>query len=67
MKSDISSKLKKYRTKRGLTQEQLGHEAGLTKDYISKIERGEVLSPSFDTVEKIVKALQIDLNDLSSN
>jgi len=40
----------------GLSQEELGEQSGLTRNYIGMIERGET-SPTLDAVEAIALAL----------
>ena len=51
------------RTKLGISQEELGFKAGLNKNSIGGIERGENV-PSIDTLEKIANALEISIVDL---
>lgn len=50
--------LRKLRKETGLTQEQLGLEAGLQRNFISTLELGEK-EPSLTTVFKIAEALKI--------
>lgn len=50
--------LKKARIKANLTQEELADRAGLHKNYYARVERGEE-NPSYETIEKIVKALKV--------
>jgi len=50
--------IRKVRTKADLTQEQLAERAGLHKNYYARVERGEE-NPSYETIEKIVKALKV--------
>ena len=40
--SEIGKQIKKYRTAKGLTQEQLGELVGVTTQAVSKWERGSV-------------------------
>ena len=51
------------REKRGLTQEALGFETGVHRNYIGGIERGE-RSPSFAAVVMLADALDVSLADL---
>ncbi len=46
------------RTKAGLTQQQIADKAKMHVNYYARIERGEE-NPSFDTLEKIIKALGV--------
>ena len=54
----IAAKLRKTRQDKGLTQEDVATKAGLSTNYYARIERAEV-TPSVDTLEKLVKALKI--------
>ena len=55
----FASNLKRYRTERGLSQEEFAGIAGLHRTYISAIER-EKRSISIDNIEKIAIALELD-------
>lgn len=51
--------LQQARKDRGLTQEQLEAESGVSQAAISSIERGLVTNPAFSTVLKLAKALGV--------
>ena len=51
------------RNKIGISQEELGFRADISKTQIGLIERGES-SPTIDTLNKIANALNITLVDL---
>ena len=55
---------KKRRKEKGLTQIQVAQKAGVYVNTYAKIERGEQ-EPSFPTVKKLAKALDIDLSDIA--
>lgn len=55
--------IKKYRKRKGLTQEALSGLAGLDRTHYSKIERG-LRSPSLDSIFKIATALNIQPHEL---
>lgn len=59
----VGLKIKLLRNKIGISQEELGFRADISKTQIGLIERGES-SPTIDTLEKIAKALEITLVDL---
>jgi transcriptional regulator with XRE-family HTH domain len=61
----FGSMLKAERLKRSLSQEALAELSGLSRNYVSSIERGMV-SPSLGTLEKLAKALGISLTKLIS-
>lgn len=54
----IQNNIKKYRNKRGLTQDKLSEMAGISCDYLSEIERGKKI-PSFKRFIAIADALDI--------
>lgn len=56
-------RLRTLRKSRGLTQEQLGRLAKIDYKHIGGIERGEH-APSFDAIEKLVKVLQVEYQQL---
>ena len=56
LSSKIGIKIKLLRTKNNLSQEDLAFSAGLNKNSIGAIERGES-SPTIDTLDKIARAL----------
>lgn len=51
-------RLRKERKAAKLTQAELAKLSRVTQGCISKMERGELLKPSYDTLEKLAKALQ---------
>lgn len=55
--------LRAWRTARGLRQEQLATQAGLSRVYVSKVENSSA-SVSIDSMEKLAGALQIDISEL---
>lgn len=55
--------LKRWREKRGLTQEALAHEAGITTSYASQVERGKKV-PSLTVVLKFCRALECTPGEL---
>ncbi len=54
----IQNNIKKYRNKRGLTQDKLSEIAGISCDYLSEIERGKKI-PSLKRFIAIADALDI--------
>ena len=55
--------LKRWRDKRGLTQEQLAHDAGITTSYANQVENGKKV-PTLTVVLKLSLALEILPADL---
>jgi len=58
--------LKRWREKRGLTQEALAHEAGITSSYAGQVERGMKV-PSLTVVLKLCRALDCTPGELLSD
>lgn len=56
----LKENLKKFRRNQSLTQKQLAEKSGLSFSMVSKLESGEQTNPSFETLEKIAKALDIN-------
>jgi transcriptional regulator with XRE-family HTH domain len=58
-------RLQDRRVKRGLSQEELAHQSGLHRTYISQIERG-LKSPTLATIYAIAFAIEEDAGTLIS-
>jgi transcriptional regulator with XRE-family HTH domain len=61
----LAATLRRLRTERGETQEDLAHRAGLTVAAFARIERGHA-NPTWTTVTRIAGALEISLADLGA-
>lgn len=59
----VGKEIKKYRELNNLTQEELSEKIGLTRNYISLLERG-TKTPRLETLIKIANALKISANTL---
>jgi transcriptional regulator with XRE-family HTH domain len=60
----LATLLKRLREERGITQEQLAFDAGITASALSRIERG-LNSPGWMTVKRIIAALDVTLIELA--
>lgn len=58
-----ASSLKAERARRSMTQEQLAESIGVSKDAVTRWERGECVM-SFETAYRIAKALNCPISDL---
>ena len=58
-----SERIRYYRKKAGLTQDQLAHKLGITQGTITQYENGR-RTPKFETLQKIANAIGCDLFDL---
>ncbi len=59
----IAVNLKRLRKQRGLSQEQLGEVADFHRTYVSQLER-RLTNVSIDGLERLAKALSVDVRDL---
>jgi len=62
--SIIAKNIKKYREKKGISQDKLSKLASITLHTITKIESGATLDPRIETVKKIADALGVSIDDL---
>jgi transcriptional regulator with XRE-family HTH domain len=62
-RSLLAWNLRRWRVKRGLSQEQLAVDANVNRTYVSGVER-EIENPTIEVLERLAKALSIDLADL---
>jgi transcriptional regulator with XRE-family HTH domain len=58
--------LRRWRVNRDLSQEQLAVDARVNRTYVSSVERA-VENPTIEVLERLAKALSIDLTDLLVN
>jgi len=61
--SVIGERIREFRTKQNLSQEELAFAAGIHSAYIGKVERGEKC-PTIETLYKISIGLKLPLNRL---
>ena len=59
----FGKRVRELRKQKGYLQERLADRAGLHRTYIGSIERGEQ-NVSIDNIEKIAKALQLEVFNL---
>jgi len=62
--STIAKNIKKYREKKGISQDKLSKLANITLHTITKIESGATPDPRIETVKKIADALGVGIDDL---
>ena len=60
----LGIKIKELRTKTGFSQDELARKADVAYTTLTKIETGVIKSPSVFVVEKIAKALKVDIENL---
>lgn len=59
----LGENIRQYRKALDVSQEELAHQAGLDRTYVSGLERGE-RNPTILSSLKIAKALDVELCDL---
>ena len=55
----LAKNMRRLRAVRELSQEELAHESGINRTYLSSVERSE-RNVSIDNIERIAKALRIE-------
>ena len=61
----IAKNIKKARKERGISQDKLSKLADVAYNTIIKIESGAIQNPTIETMQKIAKALGVNLDDLT--
>jgi transcriptional regulator with XRE-family HTH domain len=64
MAEDIGIRVRRWRKRRRMTQQELADAAGISQTYISQIENCQRTLRILETVERIAAALQIEARDL---
>ena len=60
---NFGANLKKLRSQRGISQEELSYQADLDISQIGRIERGKV-NTSICVIQRIAKALEVEIKEL---
>lgn len=60
----LSGNIRKFRKKKGFSQEKLARLADISLNTLTKIESGFSREPTITTILKIAKALDIGIDDL---
>ena len=60
----LARNLKKLREKKWLSQDRLAKFADVANNTIIKIEQGENINPTLDTLKKMAKALDVSVDEL---
>lgn len=63
VKSQFGASLRRLREKRGYSQEELAERAGLHRNYVGGVERGE-RNVALENIVKLAKALAVGPKDL---
>ena len=63
IRARLSHNMRRLRLSKGWSQEELAHQAGLHRTYISDLERG-ARNPTIEVVDKLAVALDVPVGDL---
>lgn len=64
--STITKNLRKLRETKGLSQEKLARLSDVANNTIVKIEAGKNQNPTLETLQKIAKALDVSIDELTA-
>lgn len=64
MAKNVSENIRRIRQEKGISQDRLSKDANLALNTVVKIENDESPNPTVDTLEKIAKALGVDVGEL---
>ena len=64
MSNKISDNLKKFRAQKGYSLERVARLADLSLNTVVKIENGINKNPTIETITKLAKALDVEIDDL---
>lgn len=67
MSSISLENIKKFRNKKGWSQERLAREADISYQTLIKIEQNRVKNPKLQTLIKLANALEVTLDELVSS
>ena len=62
----VGDRIKELREERGLSLSALAKYSGVSKSYISNIERGIQTNPSLIVMKKLAETLDVPLDDLAA-
>ena len=63
----LAENIRRFRKKKGLSQEKLARLADISNNTLVKIEMGMAKEPTITTVVKIAKALNVSIDKLVTN
>ena len=63
IRETLALNLRKLRQERGISQEDLAHQAEIDRTYISALERS-VYAASIDVLDRLAKVLNVEASDL---
>jgi len=61
---NLAKNVKRLREAKGLSQEKLARLADVANNTLIKMETGENINPTLETLKKVAKALEVSVDDL---
>ncbi|TSC95966.1 MAG: helix-turn-helix domain-containing protein [Parcubacteria group bacterium Athens1014_10] len=61
---NLSKNVKRLREAKGLSQEKLARLADVANNTLIKMETGENINPTLETLKRVAKALDVSIDDL---
>ena len=61
---NLAKNIERLRKAKGLSQEKLARSADVANNTLIKMESGENQNPTLDTLKKVAKALDVNVDDL---
>lgn len=61
---DLGHRIKRIRENRGLSQSEVERKTGIKREYLSKIENSELKNPTYGTIKKICKGIDVSIAEL---
>lgn len=61
---EFGEAVRNIRQAKGLPQSKIEELTGIKREYLSKIENGDLKNPTLDTMKKLVKGLDVSVIDL---
>ncbi len=64
LRETFATNLRRLRHARKLSQDDLAYEAGVSRSYLSQLEKGAAFYPSLKIVEKVARVLDVEPAEL---
>ena len=61
---NLAKNIERLRKEKGLSQEKLARLADVANNTLIKMESGENINPTLETLKKVAKALEVSVDDL---
>ncbi len=61
---DLGQRIRAIRQNKGLSQSEVEKITGIKREYLSKIENGELTNPTYNTIQKVCRGINISIGEL---